>query len=153
MRFDRTFSQTHTHALTVSSRPGLRGLKLQEMTMVLGSMGEEVWNVHLRRTSVPLTASISPDVYIRIPLTRSTPATYKHMAHQQSLLQKQNAEHTEQNQKLDRYIQCNRQMNSTSSVNSCLGSACSVPSDPTSTHTVLLQEKSLTQSCYYKCIR
>lgn len=43
-------------------------------------------------------------------------------------------------------------MNSPPSVNSCLGSACNVPSDPTSAHTVLLQEKSLTRN-HYKCIR
>lgn len=73
--------------------------------MELALMGEELWNVHLRRTSVPLTASISEDVYIRIPLTRSTPAnTQTHTAQRRSLLQKPNAEHTEQNQYLDKCV-------------------------------------------------
>ena len=88
-------TNTNTHTLTDSSLPGFRGLKLQEMTMELGLMEALLWNVHFRRTSVPLTASTSPDVYTCIPLTCSTPATHKHMAQQQSLLQKQNAAHTE----------------------------------------------------------
>lgn len=70
------------YTLTDSSRPGFRGLKLQEMTINWGLIGEELWNVHFRRTSVPFTASTSPDVCMRIPLTCSTSATYKHMAHQ-----------------------------------------------------------------------
>lgn len=78
-------THTHTHILTDSSRPGLRGLKLQEMTTELGLIGAELSNVHFRRTSVPLTASTLPCVYIRIPLTCSMPATSR----QQSLLQKE----------------------------------------------------------------
>lgn len=133
--------------LTDSSRPGFRGLKLQEMMMELGLMEEELWNVHFRRTSVPLTASTSPDVYIRIPLTCSTPATYKHMA-QQCLLQKSNSGHTEQNLYIDKWfvkethntytnIQHNTQHESTL-ISQFLPCACSVPSDPTSAYAVLL---------------
>lgn len=61
--------------LTDSSLPGFRGLKLQKMTIVFGLMVAELWKVHFRRTSVPLTASTSPGVYTRIPLASSTPAT------------------------------------------------------------------------------
>lgn len=68
------------HLLTDSSRPGFKGLKLQEIMMALGLIGAEVWNVHFRRTSVPLTASTSPDVYMRIPLTCSMPAAYTQTA-------------------------------------------------------------------------
>lgn len=162
MRFDLIFSLAHTdtHALTDSSRPGLRGLKLQEMIMVLGLMGEELWNVHFRRTSVPLTASTSPEVYIRIPLTCSTPARHKHKAQSlaeftsKSLLHRAKSIHRlmvcERNTNIQRNI-CS--MNSASSVNSCVGSACSVPSDPPSAYAVLLQEKSLTLSCHYSRIR
>lgn len=48
--------------------------------MALGLIGAEVSNVHFRRTSVPLTASTSPDVYMRIPLTCSMPAAYTQTA-------------------------------------------------------------------------
>lgn len=65
-------------SLTDSSLPGFSGLKLQKMTIVLGLMEAVLWKVHFRRTSVPLTASTSPGVYTRIPLTRSTPVTHTH---------------------------------------------------------------------------
>ena len=125
------------------------------MTTELGLMGAELSNVHFRRTSVPLTASTLPCVYIRIPLTCSMPATSR----QQSLLQKEERRAHRADLIIDimageRKIHIHtqkyniRDMNSASSVNSCLVSACSVPGDPASAYAVLLQEKSLTPSCH-----
>lgn len=86
MVYSHCFLQTHknTDALTDSSRPPLSGLKVHEMVTALGLMGDELWKVHFRRTSVPLTASTSPEVYIRIPLTCSMPATWEHRVEQQN---------------------------------------------------------------------
>lgn len=75
---------TDTHTLTDCLGPPLSGLKLHVMTTSSGLMGDELSKVHLRRTSVPLTASTSSDVYIRIPLTCSMPATCEHKLQQQN---------------------------------------------------------------------
>lgn len=64
-------------SLTDSSWPGPRGRKVQETESTSGFMFSLLSKVHFSRTSVPLTASCSPDVYMRIPHASRKPAEHR----------------------------------------------------------------------------